>query len=78
MTYTQPYLLTLNPDNEMDICWLTAGDGEGSIEIGETDALGQTVEAQQYKINGMRISATAEGYDEEPENNPELDVYQQK
>lgn len=77
VTYTQPYLLTLNPDSEMEICWLTTGEGEGSIEIGETDSFGKTVKAQQYMINGMRTSATEEGYDEEPENNPELDVYQQ-
>lgn len=77
ITYTKPYLLTLNPDNEMDICWLTSGDGDGSIEIGEIDALGQTVQAKQYKINGMRTSANADGYDDEPTNNPELDVYQQ-
>lgn len=77
ITYTKPYLLTLDPDSEMDICWLTSRDGEGSIEIGETDALGQTVQAQQYKINGMRTSASLDGYDDEPSNNPELDVYQQ-
>lgn len=77
ITYTKPYLLTLDPDSEMDICWLTSGDGEGSIEIGETDALGETVKATQYKINGMRTSAKADGYDDEPTKNPELDVYQQ-
>ena len=77
ITYTKPYLLTLDPDSEMDICWLTTGDGIGSIEIGETDALGKTVKAQQYKINGMRTSAKADGYDDELSNNPELEVYQQ-
>lgn len=77
ITYTKPYLLTLDPDSEMDICWLTSGDGEGSIEIGETDALGETVKATQYKINGMRTSVKADGYDDEPTKNPELDVYQQ-
>lgn len=77
ITYTKPYLLTPDPDSEMNICWLTTGDGEGSIEIGETESLGQTVEAKQYKINGMRTSLNADGYDEVPENNPELDVYQQ-
>ena len=77
ITYTEPYLLTLDPDNEMDICWLTVGNGKGSIEIGETDALGKIVETQQYKINGLRTSAKADGYDDEPSNNPELTVYQQ-
>ena len=77
ITYTEPYLLTLDPDNEMDICWLTVGNGKGSIEIGETDALGKIVETQQYKINGLRTSAKADGYDDEPLNNPELTVYQQ-
>lgn len=56
ITYTKPYLLTLNPDSEMNICWLTSGDGAGSVEIGETDALGQTVKAKQYELKGMRTS----------------------
>lgn len=77
ITYTKPYLLTLDPDNEMNICWLTAGDGVGSIEIGETSDFGQTVEAEQYRINGMRTSAKADGYDDDPSKNPEIDVYQQ-
>lgn len=77
VTYTEPYLLTLDPDSEMNICWLTSGNGSASIEIGETDALGQTVTAQEYLIRGLRTSATAEGYDDEPLNNPELTVYQQ-
>lgn len=77
IAYTKPYLLTLDPDSEMNICWLTKGDGQGSIEIGETEELGNTAYAQQYEINGVRTSASADGYDEVPENNPELDVYQQ-
>ena len=27
VTYTEPYLLTLDPDSEMNICWLTSGNG---------------------------------------------------
>lgn len=77
LAYTKPYLLTLNPDSEMNICWLTRGNGEGSIEFGETESLGKTAKAQQYKINGLRTSAKADGYDDEPSNNPELNVYQQ-
>lgn len=77
ITYTKPYLLTLDPDNEINICWLTSGSGKGSIEIGETEALGQAVQAHQYKVNGMRTSVSAGGYDDESEKNPELDVYQQ-
>lgn len=77
VTYTEPYLLTLAPDSEMNICWLTTGDGTGSIEIGTTPDLGQNVKAQQYAINGLRTSAKADGYDNEPSKNPELDVYQQ-
>lgn len=77
VTYTEPYLLTLDPDSEMDICWLTSGSGEGSVEIGETTDLGENVEAQQYKINGLRTSARADAYDDNPTKNPELDVYQQ-
>lgn len=65
ITYTEPYLLTLDPDSEMEICWLTSGSGEGSIEIGETADLGRNVPAQQYRINGLRTSAKADGYDDE-------------
>lgn len=77
VTYTKPYLLTLNPDNEMNICWLTKESTEAFVEFGETEELGQTVEATEYEIEGMRTSQTPEGYAEVPEENPELEVYQQ-
>ncbi len=77
ITYTKPYLMTIDPDSSMDICWLTKGDGTGIIEIGETPQLGKTVEAKQYKINGFKTSENAEGYNDDPEKNPELNVYQQ-
>ncbi len=77
LTYTEPYLLTLNPSNEMNICWLTTDEGEGSVEIGESTTLGKTLDAKQYRINGMRTSAKADGYDDDPLKNPEIDVYQQ-
>ena len=40
VTYTKPYLLTLNPDNEMNICWLTKESTEAFVEFGETEELG--------------------------------------
>ncbi len=77
ITYTKPYLMTVDPDSSMDICWLTCGSGEGKIEIGESADLGQTVKAKEYKIKGLRTSASADGYADEPAKNPDLAVYQQ-
>ncbi len=75
--YTKPYLLSLNPAEEMNVCWLTDSNAEAYVEYGETEALGTKVIAEQYEIEGMRTSITQNGYDEIPENNPGLDVYQQ-
>lgn len=77
VTYTKPYLVTLNPENEMNICWLTKDSAEAFVEFGETEELGQKAEAAEYELEGMRTSQTMEGYAEVPEDNPELEVYQQ-
>jgi len=77
LNYTKPYLMSLEPDNEMNVCWLSGGSAKSYIEIGETPELGSTISAKQYELTGMRISATLEGYADNPEDNPEIDVYQQ-
>ena len=74
--YTDPYMVTLEPSTEMNILWLTKEACEGYVEYGPTPALGNRAEATLYSIDGLRTSATAEGYDPIPENNPELEVYQ--
>lgn len=76
MTYTEPYMVTLNPDSEMNILWLTKEPCEGVVEYGLTPALGLTATAEPFEIKGFRTSKTPEGYDDVPENNPELPVYQ--
>lgn len=76
LTYTEPYLLSLHPDSEMNVLWLTREPTEGYVEYGPTPALGSRVEAKLHEIKGFRTSATPEGYDPDPANNPELPVYQ--
>jgi hypothetical protein len=76
LTYTDPYMVTLNPSEEMNIIWLTKDACEGYVEYGLTPALGSRMDATLYQIEGLRTSATAEGYDPIPENNPEIPVYQ--
>ena len=76
MNYTEPYMVTLHPATEMNIIWLTKEICSGYVEYGETPALGRRVEAVSYRFEGLRKSATPEGYDPIPENNPELEVGQ--
>lgn len=78
MIYTQPYLLSLHPKSEMNICWLTRETArESFVEYGPTESLGGKVRAREFKINGLRKSATLAGYNEEPGKNPSLDVFQE-
>lgn len=78
MVYTQPYLLSLQPDTEMNICWLTRESAKESyIEYGLTEALGTKVPAKEFKIYGLRKSATLAGYNTEPDKNPALDTFQE-
>lgn len=76
LTYTEPYMVTLNPDKEMNILWLTKEKCEGYVEYGLTPTLGSKTAAQPYEIDGMRTSVTAEGYDADPAKNPAIAVYQ--
>ena len=77
LCYTKPYLLTLNPGSEMNICWLTKDSSQGSVEYGETSSLRQKANAVQHEIKGIKTSATANGYDPDPAKNPDLKVFQQ-
>jgi hypothetical protein len=75
--YTEPYLVSLTPSTEMNVCWLLAEAGdEAWVEFGETEELGRREEARLYEVKGLRTSAKADGYDPEPEKNPELKVFQ--
>lgn len=75
--YTEPYLLSLNPSSEMNVCWLLGEPGEEAwVEFGESEALGETARAELFEVKGIRTSATLEGYDDDPVKNPELAVYQ--
>ncbi|MGI6695515.1 MAG: fibronectin type III domain-containing protein [Christensenellales bacterium] len=76
LTYTEPYMVTLNPGSEMNIIWLTKELCEGSVEYGLTPVMGEVAAAKQYEIKGFRTSVTPEGYDPDPAKNPELPVYQ--
>jgi len=76
LNYTDTYMVTLNPSTEMNVLWLNKETCSGYVEYGPTIALGNRAEAVQHEVKGFRTSATTEGYDPIPENNPELPVYQ--
>lgn len=76
LNYTDPYMTSLNPSNEMDIIWIVKGNYSGYVEYGPTPALGLRAEATSYRFEGLRTSARIDGYDPIPENNPELECYQ--
>lgn len=74
---TQPYLLTLNPDREMNILWIQRNPGTHCyVEYGSDETLDSTVEATQYCVQGLRSAATDQGCTEIPEENPLMDVWQ--
>ena len=76
VVFTEPYLLTLKPATEMNVCWLTDSPAETWVEFGEAASLGATVVAKPYEIKGIRTSARPDGYDPDPAKNPELPVRQ--
>ncbi len=77
LAYTQPYLMTLHPDREMDVALLGRPEMTRVIvEYGPTPALGRFVEAACYEIHGLRVPARDDGYEMETEKNPELPVKQ--
>jgi len=76
--YTEPYLVSLTPFQSMNVIWLTGENAnEAWVDFGETEGYGQKINAMQFEIKGMRRSATPDGYDTDPINNPEVPVFQQ-
>lgn len=76
-TYTEPYLVSLHPSTEMNVCWLLAEDTEDAwVEFGESKNLGRKAGTMTYTLNGLRKSARLDGYEPEPDKNPELKVFQ--
>ena len=48
VVFTEPYLLTLKPATEMNVCWLTASPEETWVEFGEAASLGATLVTKPY------------------------------
>ena len=73
---TQPYLLTLTPDREMNILWLCSEKTEAFVECGYTEALGNREEVRCYEINGLRGPLPDGTYGDVPGDHPEVPVWQ--
>ena len=73
---TQPYLLTLHPDTEMDICWLQSIPEPGLVEFGHSHVLTCRIKAEAFEIVGLRAPATEHGYSEIKEENPPMRLWQ--
>ena len=73
---TQPYLLTLHPDTEMNICWLQSIPEPGFVEFGRSHILPCRIKAEVFEIIGLRAPATEHGYSEIKEENPPMRLWQ--
>ena len=73
---TQPYLLTLAPDREMNILWLQSERTEAFVEFGYTEALGSREAVQCYEIAGLRGPLPDGTYGDVPGDHPEVPVWQ--
>lgn len=79
LTFTEPYLLTLQPAHEMNVCWITSEPvTKAYVEYGLTPQYGSRVEADQYRLEGLKKSKdAATDYNPNPDQNPDLEAYQQ-
>lgn len=73
---TQPYLLSLHPAEEMNVVWIQRTPEAGFVEYGCSHTLGRYVKAECYELTGLRGPASEEGYAEQPEDNPSLQLWQ--
>lgn len=73
---TQPYLLSLHPDREMNICWIQRQPLTGVVDYGISEQFGEQIVAKCYEIKGLRIPSTSAGYSDIPEENPEVSLWQ--
>ena len=73
--FTEPYLLTLHPSTEMNVCRLTSEASDTWVEFGPTPELGNRVSAVQYELHGLRDCPNDCGVD--PDVHLPLIVFQQ-
>ena len=73
---TEPYLLTLKADTEMNVCWLQSTKEPGYVEYGCSRSLNYWVSAQIYEIEGLRAPATDKGYSDIKDENPPMKLWQ--
>lgn len=73
---TQPYLLTMNPDTEMNILWIQSEKTDGFVEFGYDDVSENKIYAQCYEIKGLRKPKNDGTYSENPYEHPEVSVWQ--
>lgn len=73
---TQPYLLSLNPANEMNIVWIQLCRTPTHVEFGSTPALGNRAETQCHEIKGLRRPMEDGTYGPTPAGHPEVSVWQ--
>ena len=77
LAWTEPYLMSLNPANSMDVAFLARESVVRAALKYTVD--GQTrpaLEAERFSVEGLHVPAREDGWDPEPENNPLLHVRQ--
>lgn len=73
---SKPYLLTMNPANEMNIIWIQKEKISGVVEFGFTEELGQVISAECYEITGLRSPNEDGNYGSDPQEHKEISVWQ--
>ena len=72
----QPYLLSMNPENEMNVVWISKEKMQGFLEYGNDESLGNRIFAECYEITGLRAPKPDGTYGETPEEHEFVSVYQ--
>ena len=73
---SEPYLLSLNPDTEMNILWVQSQKSSAYVEYGSDETLGNNINAQCYEIKGLYLPRDGREYADTPEENIPVTVYQ--
>jgi hypothetical protein len=77
LNFTEPYLLTLAPAAEMNVCWISSEPASAWVEYGPTPAYGSRVDAVEHVLRGLKRSPAADrDYLADPDANPDLQAWQ--
>lgn len=72
----EPYLLTLDPSCEMNVCWIQSEKSDGYVEFGFSEKTDKRIKAECFEINELRVPCDGKAYKDAPEDNPTVTIWQ--